>query len=1367
MTTSHINLQENHKKLLTVILLLFCFYQNIAQSNVKFERYTVENGLSSNQVFKVYQDQKGFIWVATRDGLNRYDGYHFQNFKHNPQDPHSLQNNAVQYICEDKEGRIWIGTEIGLSYYENTTQQFNSIPINLKLPTLTTNVLNVGFIYEDSKGFLWIATNGEGLNLYDVKTNTFRNYFPNDNIPNSLPSKYIKSIIEDKEGTLWIANDNGICTLKTQDREKGVFYTFRVESGNPQALPSQYVKGLAIDEEGTIWIGSDGGVSKLTEPNKAKGIFQTFSHDAKNPTSLGNNYVKSVFMDSKGSLWVCADAGISRLTKENRNTGVFDNFPHSSADMTSISSNYAKNVFEDRNGQIWVATDGGINKFDPQRERFELYQYNPTYPSLPSNNIRSITQAKQGNTIWIGSESGLITWSNNKFSLTAHNPNKANSLVNNYINDILETKNGELWIATDGGVSVRQSNETFINFQHNDKNPQSICLNTINYMIEDKDETIWFATWNGIARLDKNNRKKGIFKNYSQETYSSTGNGQVQFALQDSEGLLWFATKCGLLQYVAAEDKFISYHHNSKDSTSLSSNELNTLCESADQKGLWIGTLGGGVNYFDKATKKFYHFTEEHGLASNFIMSILIDKEENLWISTAKGITKFMPPKDLFNKTDKGQFKNFTEKDGLQGNEFHKNASCITKEGKFFFGGTNGISAFIPEKVKDENHLLPVYITDFKLFNKSVKVGIGASALLKQSITETQELRLSYLDNFFSFDFTALNYRNTEKNLYAYKMDGFDKDWIYVTADKRFATYTNLSSGEYTFMVKAANSLGVWNEAGISLKIVIEPPIWERWWFRALAIALFLSAIMAMYRYRVKQIEERKIELEKQVKERTAEVVRQKEEISSQNHLLEEQKQEILVQNEELTQQQEEIMAQRDNIEAKNKALIFQKAEVEKSYQNITTLSEIGQKITSSLNMETMIATVYENVNSLMYASAFGIGIFDETKQVVSYSGFIERNEVLPYHEHAMTDEEDLTVFCVKNQAEILINDLAKEIYNYIPNFSKDLSVSYGDLPESLMYLPLLLDNKVTGVVTVQSFQKNAYNSNHIAILKTLASYIAIALDNARAYTEIAQTKEALAIQNTKVMDSIRYGETIQQAMLPHEKELKSNFADYFIIYKPKDVVSGDFYWFSKIKNVDKKFIAVVDCTGHGVPGAFMSMIGMSLLHEAINQQEMYSPAAVLDYIHHEIRSALKQDETTNRDGMDICLCKILIHDNKHHITFSGAKRPLYYTENEELKELRGTRKNIGGRNKEKDESFVEEFIILNSGEMLYLSTDGLADQSNLNRDKFGIITLKEYLQNTADKDGQTQKQTLVTALEKHQKNAEQRDDITLVGVRL
>ncbi len=1358
-----------HKIFTTLLLFIFTFFVGVAQSNVKFERYSIETGLSSNEIYQVYQDSKGFIWIATKDGLNRYDGYHFITYKANQQDANALQTNVIQYVYEDRQNNFWIGTEDGLVLFDLAQNKFTSIPIAINHPLKQTNKINVGFMYEDKAGNFWVASNGEGLNLFDRKTQTFKTFLFDANNPTSIRSNYVKSIAEEQNGALWIATDGGVCVLQPADIAQGKFTYYEANPNNPNSIPSKYVKGVCIDDEQTVWIGSDGGVSKMTLPNRAKGTFQVFSHQPNNANSLSNNYVKDIFLDSKGNLWVCADAGVSRLSKANRNTGNFDNFRHLSNDPTTVIANYTKRVFEDKNGQIWVSCYGGVSKFDPQRERFELYQYHPNVPnSLPNNNLRVLFTAPDG-TIWLGTENGLVQWKNGQFAIFAHNPNDSKSLVNNYVNHLITTKNGELWVATDGGVSVRQPDGSFKHFKHDPTNPQSICLNTVNAIAEDKNGTLWFATWEGIARLDKADRISGVFKNYPTKAYSSTGNGQVQHIVEDLQGNLWFATKAGLAKYLPKKDGFEIFG-NKKTENQLSNIELGVLYETND-KGLWIGTLGGGLNYFDKQTQSFTAFTEDNGLPSNFIESILADATGNLWLGTTKGLCRFTPPKNLFDSADRGIYKNFTEQDGLQGNDFHHHAACKDQQGKFYFGGTHGFNAFDPAKIKDDNHIIPVYITDFKLFNKSVKIGIGSNALLSKSITDTKELQLSYLDNFFSFDFTALNFRNTGKNMFAYKMEGFDKDWIYVEADKRFATYTNLSSGDYTFRVKAANSLGIWNENGVALKISIAPPFWEKWWFRLLGAFLVIGSVVALYKYRVSQIEARRKELEKLVTERTAEVVKQrdeillqKDEISKQNYLLEEQKQEITVQNEELFQQQEEILAQRDHIGEKNRILEHQKEEIEKSYQNITVLSEIGQKITAALDIDVLISKVYENVNKLMYASAFGIGIYNKDKQLVSYSGFIERGETLPYHEYAMTDQENLSVYCVENRGEILINDLRKEIYNYLPHFSKDLTATYGEIPESLIYLPLLLDNEVVGVITVQSFQQNAYNQTHVAMLKTLASYIAVALDNSRAYTEVAKAKEALAFQNTRMTDSIRYGETIQQAMLPNERAFSNAFTEYFILFRPKDIVSGDFYWLSKLK--EQTFVAVADCTGHGVPGAFMSMIGMSMLHEAINQKDMFEPREVLDYINHEIRLALKQDETTNRDGMDVGLCRIRKLGEDFEVVFAGAKRPLFFVKDQQLQELKGSRKNIGGRQKE-DSNFEQESIFLTTKDEIYLSTDGYTDQANNKRDKLGLLHLRELIGQNYHKTMLAQKEVFAQALDLHQQETEQRDDITLMGIRL
>lgn len=334
-----------------------------------------------------------------------------------------------------------------------------------------------------------------------------------------------------------------------------------------------------------------------------------------------------------------------------------------------------------------------------------------------------------------------------------------------------------------------------------------------------------------------------------------------------------------------------------------------------------------------------------------------------------------------------------------------------------------------------------------------------------------------------------------------------------------------------------------------------------------------------------------------------------------------------------------------------------------------------------------------------------------------------------------------------------MINNIYADIHEY----GIEIKKGGNEIEKSLIYLPLLLENRAVGVITVQSFETNRYQEAEVNILKTLAAYISIAIDNSHSYDVISQ-------KNRSITDSIRYAQTIQQAMLPSEKEMQEALKEYFIFYKPKDVVSGDFYWLSKKEGYT--FVAVVDCTGHGVPGAFMSMISISLLHEAVNQQAIHEPSGILEYINHKIRIALKQDESKNRDGMDIVFCKLEDGTHSHRVTFAGAKRPLLYTENGKIQEIRGTRKNIGGYQVQVPH-FEQTEIVLTKGEMLYLSSDGYIDQSNLEREKFGILQLKDLLETMLEKDMTTQQEMLAKALEDYQGNTEQRDDIIFMGIRL
>ncbi|GAB4340463.1 MAG: hypothetical protein OHK0038_19970 [Flammeovirgaceae bacterium] len=470
--------------------------------------------------------------------------------------------------------------------------------------------------------------------------------------------------------------------------------------------------------------------------------------------------------------------------------------------------------------------------------------------------------------------------------------------------------------------------------------------------------------------------------------------------------------------------------------------------------------------------------------------------------------------------------------------------------------------------------------------------------------------------------------------------------------------------------------------------------------------------------------------------------------------------------NKKLAAQNLEIIKQKDEISN-------QRDEIEKAYSNIQILNEFGQKITAKLNFEAINWTVFAYVNSFMDAAACGVGIYKPKENLIEFKGFIDNGTTIPSFVRNMNDGGSLAVWSLKNKKVLFMNDFEAEKDKYLTEEFKIHGVRQR--PDSVICVPLKVEEKYIGVFMIWSFKKNAYEPKDLTILQTLASYISIALDNANAY-------EVIKSKNQSITDSIRYGQTIQKAILPDPNKMKQTFEDQFIIFKPKDIVSGDYYWFTHISGEEIQrympekrlksltFIAAVDCTGHGVPGAFMSMIGNTLLNEIVNLQHIFDPAKILELLNDGIVEALRQEDKSNDDGMDVCLCMIERNATQvAKISYAGAKRMLYYIENgsTELKEIKGDNIMIGGLIKQKNRKFNNQELVLEKGSVLYLSTDGLVDQNNESRKKFGTTRLKQMLEQLSTSSMSEQKQALETALEEHQGNAEQRDDITFIGVRI
>ena len=465
---------------------------------------------------------------------------------------------------------------------------------------------------------------------------------------------------------------------------------------------------------------------------------------------------------------------------------------------------------------------------------------------------------------------------------------------------------------------------------------------------------------------------------------------------------------------------------------------------------------------------------------------------------------------------------------------------------------------------------------------------------------------------------------------------------------------------------------------------------------------------------------------------------------------LREKNSEIQTQSEKLYELNDEISVKRLELEEKNQ-------KIGKSLRNIRTITEFGQKITATLDFKSINKIAYDYTSTLMNTSGFGIGVYDDFIKGIEFTDFKEPNKVFPLFYRKLS-EEQFSVWCYKNSKHIIINDLEKEYSKYfkkIPDFGKRI------MPQSLLYVPLIVKERTIGVITVNSYEKNTYKKDDLLNLKALASYIAIALDNGNAY-------EIINFKNKSISESINYGKKIQQLILPSKKEL-NKIAENFLIFLPKDIVSGDFYWHSCI-NDTTNIVAIVDCTGHGVPGAFMSMIGNRLLNEIINEKKIYSPKIALDKLNLNIKKFFKQKNSDITDGMDLSLCLIeQLSASQTKVTFSGAKQKLFYIKkpNLKLEYLKGDRISIGSYiKKARIINFTNQSLTLNKDDIIYLTTDGFIDQNNIERKRFGSVKLMQLIDNIYKKPLPEQKKIMLKAFNDWKKDGEQRDDITLMGIK-
>lgn len=803
---------------------------------LRFSSLTTANGLSHDMVYAITQDRQGFMWFGTQDGLNRYDGYTFTAFRHLRSDPHSLAHNTVRALAVDSLGFLWVGTPAGLDRFDSDTSRFSHYPEVAEQVTA---------IYEDRNGTLWVGTAGLGLFRYDRSSDRFLGY-----ASDLFADGHILAIHQDRLGTLWVGTEYGGLYAVKAGEVACLIRHYRHDPFDPGSLPYDRITAIAEDEAGHLWIGTgayhepkSGGLACLNPTEAAtanSGPSLALYRDG-----LPHGHITAIVADRAGTLWVGTEDGLAVL---DRAAGQLTTYQHDVVDSYSLTNDRVQALYEDRSGILWIATDGGVSRYVREKNRFTLYRHDPRDPaSLGAPTVGAVLKDRDG-ALWVGFHTGgldRLDASSRRITHFRHDPANPNSLSHDHVTALCQDHSGRIWVGTDAGLDyLDPATGRFGHFAHDPANPRSIGPGAVKVIVEDGTHNLWIGT-EEPGTLSMLNLAEGSvppsasFVVYQRKQDDPTGFPDtygIRAILEDRNGDLWLGTYSGLVHLDRHRGLFRSYRHDASNPASLSDDFVWALYQ--DSNGaLWVGTQSG-LSRLDAGTDAFTIYTVEDGLPNDGIAAILSDDAGALWLATmGGGLSRFDP--------HMRSFRNYDVSDGLQGMHFIPGAACRSSGGELFFGGVNGLNSFNPASIRENHHIPPIVLTAFRCFDKAVSLG--------RDLANIEEISLSYQDSFFSLEFAALDYADPVKNRYAYILEGFDRDWI-SCGTRHYVAYTRVPPGTYTFRVKGSNNDGIWNEEGLSVRLVIAPPFWQTRWFRAVAALGALGVASTLAGARMRQV---------------------------------------------------------------------------------------------------------------------------------------------------------------------------------------------------------------------------------------------------------------------------------------------------------------------------------------------------------------------------------------------------------------------------------------------------------------------------------------------------------------------------------
>jgi ligand-binding sensor domain-containing protein/signal transduction histidine kinase len=958
--------------ILLILVISDCLSQSssydIQGINFRFENLSIELGLSQSSIMDIIQDKRGFLWIATQDGLNRFDGYNFLVFKNEIDDSNSLSHNYIYSLAEDKEGNIWIATALGgICKYNPGTNLFR----RYLRDNQNRKISSALSVYVDSKNQVWAGTYLVGLSKYDPGSDKFISFVPEPETAGTIPTNTIFEIFEDKEGNIWLGSaDAGLILF---DRNKSEFISFSEKDG----LASNYITSICEDINGNLVIGTTNGLSIFDK----RGTFKNYSGNSNDPFSLSSNKIREVLVDNSGSIFIgTEDKGINYFNSvENK----LFTFKTEDKMVNGISDNNILSLYRDRSGIMWVGTSKGLNKINNRKNFYILLGPDP---KNRGESIWSIIEDKNHN-IWIGTEKGFTKIENPERG-SDKNRTKVNKITGSTLTGNIEDKiicalttdkDGNIWAGSNSGLSCLDTKTNSLTTYINNRGNESFYYNLYKSIYLDGN-IIWLGTYaRGITKFDINTKSFQSFE-------SAKGNDtllnkfNVFQIYKDHKAHFWFCTSVGLYEYNSDSDEIILHISTFDDITGDATKIYNQcLCISEADDCFWVGTSGGGLVKFIPGKGIIERFTEQQGLSNNVVYGILIDDEGKLWLSTNSGLSKFNP--------NEKKFRNYFVSDGLPSNEFNVGAFYKSSSGKFYFGSINGLISFYPNEIKNSTYLPQTQITALNIS------GLPYGKKLFFSNEETIEL--SYQENFFSFEFSSLDFTSPEENQYAFKLEGFDKNWNYI-GNIHYASYTNIDPGEYIFKVKGTNSDGIWNEQGASLRIIISPPFYKTWWayiFYAIAFVISLYSI-------------RKYELNKRKRKTEA--------------ILKEEKEKAKLREVQLRAEKAELQA---------KAIESEK-EIEKQNIRYRIATDLHDEIGSNLSSIKLLSSILTSeISKNKTGSAQNVNILSKLSEInFAASSSAEAIRDIVWFINPMSDGLNNLILKMKKTAGVMLGNVSVEI---------------------------------------------------------------------------------------------------------------------------------------------------------------------------------------------------------------------------------------------------------------------------------------------------------------------------------------------------